>query len=85
MDPLAEKWLTEEQAAERLQVPARMMRSWVKLGAVKHFRCGGIVRIHPQDLQAFCDGLSLEPRTRARVKPAQIVTPNFGIVSEQAS
>jgi excisionase family DNA binding protein len=86
MDPLASNWLTIEQAAEDLQVPARMYRSWVKLGAVKHFKTGDIIRIHRQDHQAFCESLSLEPWARTRIKkPAQIMKPNFGIVAAQAS
>lgn len=51
--PTSPHWLTVEQAAETLQVPAREMQKWVKSEVVKHFRIGKLVRIHPQDLEEF--------------------------------
>jgi excisionase family DNA binding protein len=50
---LAETLLTEDQAAERLQVPARELRAAIAAGALAHVRIGKHVRIHPADLDDF--------------------------------
>jgi len=46
---------TIEQAAEILHIKPRTMREWIRLGKVRAFKLGDLVRIHDEDLQEFID------------------------------
>ena len=50
----AEKHLTIPEAAERLQVKEKVIKSAIANGALSHVRLGKEIRIHPQDLDDFC-------------------------------
>ncbi|MDD1671515.1 MAG: helix-turn-helix domain-containing protein [Methanomicrobiales archaeon] len=46
---------TIEQAADVLHIKPRTMREWIRLGKVRAFKLGDLVRIHDEDLQEFID------------------------------
>lgn len=48
-------WLTKQEAADFLQVHPKTLMRWVKVGGLKAYRIGRLVRFNKADLEAYLE------------------------------
>ena len=56
-----ERMLTMKQVAHYMNVSSRTVMRWLETGWLRGTRIGGVIRIHPKDLNSLIDEKTITP------------------------